>query len=818
MAFRSQRVLKTFLAGGDSRRPVAAQRRAIKITLRPQPGVRPSEKSPVRIYVGTESAQFRAERAFVWSIARVRDPARHYEIHLMKDFAGFERRLWLTGFTNYRFVIPELAGGEGRAIYNDTDQIYLKDPALLFDADMAGHGVLSINDHDTSVMLIDCEKMVSLWNGDTARNTRNRVLEERMRAVPGLWGEVSGIWNARDAEYQPGESAVVHYTTIHTQPWRPFPQDYVYQSNPATAVWLDIEAEADAAGYQLFDAQTPSPAFATACSDSVGTATSDFIPDCRRLLCDSHAQSMSYIGFSGQAFEGQQWSSGVPHDAVQVMYPDQLQDSALATQSEDVVVVDGIETLPDLDIPWLLDAAFKRARKAVHVSIDLSAGKLPYCPTDALWWYAQLVATSARYPSRHWRLVVRERRFPWRKVYRRWSGGRLLNTDPLTWAFMHYKTGHASQALGMAQTLGWAYEDIDIKHTMLRYWGAAVISRFPGKRAAMPGGITAPWPELIIASGWLPSLIARWVVRQNHGNTRLILMGRRGGPAGEAQHLAVHCKHFCLPPHPQHIETVLPPSKVNKNDLEAAAQRWPDLYPDGARPRIALLVGGTNAQCEFSADNAAKLGAQLSAATQQIDGSLAVLPSRRTGENACKALRANTGERAQFLAPPQTPEQENPYLGYLASADILVVTGDSESMLAEAVATGKPVYIHPLPARKPGVMQRVADWVYQQACTDRLNARGSRRPQEGLQYLCARLIEYRVLLPRRDLSALHERLVANNVARYLTDFLRTPSQHWTPSVWHEEQAVVDEIRKRLLGEGSRAAAVTIEPGHQVASA
>ena len=71
--------------------------------------------------------------------AKVRDPARVYEIHLMKDLRGFRRNGWTTDFTNYRFAIPQLAGRSGRAIYNDVDQIYLDNPARLFDLDLDGH-------------------------------------------------------------------------------------------------------------------------------------------------------------------------------------------------------------------------------------------------------------------------------------------------------------------------------------------------------------------------------------------------------------------------------------------------------------------------------------------------------------------------------------------------------------------------------------------------------------------------------------------------------------------------------------------------------
>ena len=42
---------------------------------------------------------------------------------------------------------------------------------------------------------------------------------------------------------------------------------------------------------------------------------------------------------------------------------------------------------------------------------------------------------------------------------------------------------------------------------------------------------------------------------------------------------------------------------------------------------------------------------------------------------------------------------ENPYFGYLALADAIVVTGDSVSMTSEACASGKPVYVAAMAGR-----------------------------------------------------------------------------------------------------------------------
>jgi hypothetical protein len=242
------------------RRPApAARSRPELVVLGVASDVVPDGKPPVRIFLGTEPAQQRAERVFVWSVSRVRNPARVYEIHLMKDLAGFNRWWWTTGFTNYRLAIPELAGGGGRAIYNDVDQIYLSDPAELFDADMGAHGFLAIAakdrtggvPFDSSVMLLDCERMNSVWTLAEAQHQRKSVMLNRAAGIPGLWGRMAPEWNARDAEYVPGRSKLIHYTRLKSQPWQPFPDLYDYWIAPEGEVWRELERSADAARFQV---------------------------------------------------------------------------------------------------------------------------------------------------------------------------------------------------------------------------------------------------------------------------------------------------------------------------------------------------------------------------------------------------------------------------------------------------------------------------------------------------------------------------------------------------------------------------------------
>ncbi len=206
-----------------------------------------SSKPPVRIYLGTEPAQHRAERVFLWSILQVRDPTRGYESYLMSDLARFDRSDWKTGFSRYRFAIPAFAGQQGRAIYNDVDQIYLADPAELFDVEMGDRAQLSVTRRETSVMLLDCAQLGPLWTYEDALLQKKKYFRA---LAEDLWGELDPAWNARDWEYVPGKSKLLHYSTLHTQPWRPFPKELRYRDHPDAEVWFALERSADAAGFE----------------------------------------------------------------------------------------------------------------------------------------------------------------------------------------------------------------------------------------------------------------------------------------------------------------------------------------------------------------------------------------------------------------------------------------------------------------------------------------------------------------------------------------------------------------------------------------
>jgi mitochondrial fission protein ELM1 len=244
----------------------------------------------------------------------------------------------------------------------------------------------------------------------------------------------------------------------------------------------------------------------------------------------------------------------------------------------------------------------------------------------------------------------------------------------------------------------------------------------------------------------------------------LVQLGRKGGDVARFFDVAISCRHFRLPVAPGRIQTVLPLNQVTPERLSAAAERWRALFAVARRPLVALVVGGNCARYRLDAATAARMGREVRAFAEGAGGSVFAVTSPRTSAEATAALGTSLGD-SHHLHRWQKGERDNPYLAHLASADVIVVTGESESMLAEAAAAGKPTYIYPIPERPAGLRRRVSAWVTSVAYAQPRKRKGTIRPQQGREYLCARLIENGIVRPPHDLGPLHREMIRMQIAR-----------------------------------------------------
>jgi hypothetical protein len=220
------------------------------------------------------------------------------------------------------------------------------------------------------------------------------------------------------------------------------------------------------------------------------------------------------------------------------------------------------------------------------------------------------------------------------------------------------------------------------------------------------------------------------------------------------------------------VSIALPATRVRAPDLDAAAARWQSLFRDRPSPHIALLVGGNSPHYRFTPELARQLGADVAALARASGGSVFATTSRRTTPAAARALEEALPGAAHVYRWSRGRNDENPYLGYLALADVLVVTGESASMLADACATGKPVYIYDLPWGVPGwrgLVPRMAsglsESILARANQRPKSRRGITRPQKGMELFFSKLLAKGLVMPTCDMGLLHEELEQRGMAR-----------------------------------------------------
>jgi mitochondrial fission protein ELM1 len=201
-------------------------------------------------------------------------------------------------------------------------------------------------------------------------------------------------------------------------------------------------------------------------------------------------------------------------------------------------------------------------------------------------------------------------------------------------------------------------------------------------------------PDLVIGCGRRAALATAWL-RRTHGVFAVQILDPRVDPA--------HWDVVVAPAHdrldgPNVLSVTGALHGITPAVLAEAAVRHADLARVPT-PRTAVLLGGPTRAARLDDAWLAALCGLLRGWHAVDGGGLLVTTSRRTPRDWVPALREQLAEVPSRLWTGEA-DGPNPYLGMLAHAQRLVVSPDSANLLAEACATGKPVFVHaPRPVR-----------------------------------------------------------------------------------------------------------------------
>lgn len=286
-----------------------------------------------------------------------------------------------------------------------------------------------------------------------------------------------------------------------------------------------------------------------------------------------------------------------------------------------------------------------------------------------------------------------------------------MANQPRVWILLGPKNGDNAQLRALARLLTWPCEEKQLVFNRLAalpniFLAQSLISTKNGKTILQP-----PWPDLVVTIGRRAVPAARWVQKRSGMHSKLVHLGRPWGPLRWFD-LVVTTPQYGLPERSNVLHNILPISWQDPQLLEETAAVWSARFRSLPRPWIALLCGGTSRPYILDNQCATALGQAASAFAGKQHGSLLVTASTRCPPASFAALTTaiTSSGCPAHIHNPHAANQDNPYLAYLALADIFIVTCDSASMLAEASQRQKPVFVYPLPVYYD-VRMRWARWL-----------------------------------------------------------------------------------------------------------
>jgi len=219
---------------------------------------------PMLVFVGADESQTLPAQVLEYSIHKHASrpvrviPMIDLKVRTPKD----EKNRPRTGFSFYRFAIPKLAGYRGRALYVDSDMQVFTDLAELWNIEFGEQKILCTTQtlpeawkdnawahpgRQYSVMLLDCSRLKwdidEIIDGlDAGKFTYQDLLFEMCLVKPHeIEDRIPPRWNCLE-HYEKGESSLLHYTVVPTQPW-------LTDVNPLCQVWVNELEEAVKTGW-----------------------------------------------------------------------------------------------------------------------------------------------------------------------------------------------------------------------------------------------------------------------------------------------------------------------------------------------------------------------------------------------------------------------------------------------------------------------------------------------------------------------------------------------------------------------------------------
>ncbi|MFV0474703.1 MAG: ELM1/GtrOC1 family putative glycosyltransferase [Pikeienuella sp.] len=329
--------------------------------------------------------------------------------------------------------------------------------------------------------------------------------------------------------------------------------------------------------------------------------------------------------------------------------------------------------------------------------------------------------------------------------------------DAPVWLLLGRGAGDNAQIEALAGAAGAPARAFRLSHNLLREAPNALLGGTLATLRADPG-FAPPWPALVIGAGRRNAPVGRWIARASGGRARLVWIGRPRAPLDWFD-LALTTPQYGM--------------AAGVNVMRLSLPFDAGIAPAPGPRRFLAALGGPSWSASLGPDFIRRFARAAREEAGRAGLPLSLATSPRTPAGAGAILRDALGDGAEIHDWRAQAGAANPYRDWLREAGGVLVSGDSVSLISDAVGSGAPVAVLAPPA--PG-------WI-----------RALRASGPGRRWLASGGRGF--LAPPPDIGAVTAHLEAQGLARRDGDLIRVEAA--LPAIRVEREAAAARVRALL---------------------
>jgi len=250
----------------------------------------------------------------------------------------------------------------------------------------------------------------------------------------------------------------------------------------------------------------------------------------------------------------------------------------------------------------------------------------------------------------------------------------------MIWALLSGRGGDDALVLAAADACSGELRRFNLRYNFWRELPNSLTGA--SLRTVKSGGtFSPPWPDLIIAAGRRSPPVARWIKQKSGGKAKLVHIGRPRAPLDWFD-LILTTPQYGLADAPN----------VHRMSLPLVSSR----PVAKEKTHVLAVLGGDSWSARLSDETIDQIAAISRTAAEKMQIPLYAATSPRTTAAQAARFEAALGEDAQIHVW-QKSDTDSPYADWLANAAEIVISGDSISILSDAIMTDRPVAVVPVP-------------------------------------------------------------------------------------------------------------------------